>query len=100
MEQVVQSNASNAEESASASEELSSQAENMTEIVNSLVSLVNGVNSAQEQAYASIANKNGKKHALPPVNNRRLVSKAIAKKDTKVVTPEDVIPLDDDTSGF
>jgi len=94
MEQVVQENAANAEESASASEELSSQAENMKEIVNALVSLVEGANAAREQAKSFIT-------------TQKVVSKKIASntnkqpnKNTKIVNPEDVIPLEDNLSGF
>jgi len=98
MEQVVQSNASTAEESASASEELTSQAENMKEIVNSLVSLVNGANAIHEHAQLALTHRTVEKRR--PLATAAATKKIAAKRDTKVVTPEDVIPLEDDTAGF
>ncbi|OGI02645.1 MAG: hypothetical protein A2Y25_03135 [Candidatus Melainabacteria bacterium GWF2_37_15] len=88
MEQVVQSNASTAEESASASEELTAQAETMKEIVNSLIVMVNGTNAIHEQAHTAITTRT---QVRKPINY---------KKNTKVVKPEDVIPLEDDMAGF
>lgn len=104
MEQVVQSNASTAEESASASEELSSQSVNMKGIVNSLVVLVNGAGAIQQQAYAAIQTRTVNKKAIPSnINNRStrsISSNYSGTKNTKMVRPEDVIPLEDDMQGF
>jgi methyl-accepting chemotaxis protein len=104
MEQVVQSNASTAEESASASEELSSQSINMKDIVNSLVVLVNGAGAIQQQAYAAIQTRTVNKKAIPSnINNRStrsISSNYSGAKNTKMVRPEDVIPLEDDMQGF
>jgi methyl-accepting chemotaxis protein len=99
MEQVVQSNAATAEESASASEELSAQAVNMKEIVNSLVSLVNGANSIQEQAHRALSDSSHSRKAIPEVNRRKILA-AVGGGKSKVVNPEDIIPLGDDTAGF
>ena len=100
MEQVIQTNAATAEESASASEELSSQSEVMKEIVNSLVALSKGANSMQKAIYTSIAS-----NKRPAYNNQRQLApkpmnKRIASNNTKLVNPEDIIPLDENTSGF
>ncbi|HSA07063.1 MAG TPA: methyl-accepting chemotaxis protein [Candidatus Gastranaerophilales bacterium] len=103
MEQVVQSNASTAEESASASEELNAQSEQVREIVNALVALVNGANAIHQQANIALADRGHNRKSLPS-NNRRLVNNAgnnySTKKSTRIVNPEDVIPLEDDNSGF
>lgn len=110
MEQVVQANASTAEQSASASAELSSQAASMNDIVNSLISLVKGVQAAQKGAHAAISRirrPSVKKIAHAPhsagrqIEARNTNTALPAKKDgTKLVNPEDIIPLEDDTSGF
>ncbi|MCK7467718.1 MAG: hypothetical protein MZU91_06055 [Desulfosudis oleivorans] len=103
MEQVVQANASTAEESASASEELSAQAENMKDIVSSLVELVNGAGAIHQQTYQSISTNKTQKRHLPNFNRRAITSsndKFRSKRDTHVVNPEEVIPLEDDPQGF
>ncbi len=103
MEQVIQSNASTAEESASASEELSSQACNMKEIVNHLVALVNGAQAVHNQTYAVLATKSTGRRALPSVEKRVTAGKNGSRKygkDTRVVNPEEVIPLEDDLQDF
>ena len=102
MEQVVQSNASTAEESASASEELSAQSENMKDIVNSLVALVNGANAIQENVHIALTSSKHNQRAITnrksPVFNK--ISKKSAGKGTKTISPEDVIPLEDDSQDF
>ncbi len=100
MEQVVQSNASTAEESASASEELSAQAENMKEIVSALRHTIIG---GQEQLESSFSGYNRIETRKPSYNPGRQITSNRVKptgKDTKIVNPEDVIPLEDDLSGF
>jgi methyl-accepting chemotaxis protein len=96
MEQVVQTNAATAQESAAASEELSSQAMNMKDIVNSLVKLVNGAKTELSQSsYKVLPNKVTPKRITSVSSNeyRR-------RTDTKIVNPEEVIPLENDTQGF
>lgn len=107
MEQVVQENASTAEESASASEELTAQAEAMREIVNSLVALVKGANAVQKNSQAALTARNRTNHRKLDYNwqNNQLAANKSAtagktKKQTKIVNPEDVIPLEDDLSDF
>ena len=116
METVTQQNASNAEESASASEELSAQAENLREIVQQLSELVNGGNGAG----LKMADYTGARHINMPYNGQstakalpehRVVTHQVEDachnsnkmlpggkggSKTKVVSPEDVIPLEKD----
>lgn len=103
MEQVVQSNASTAEESASASEELSAQAENMKEIVNALSQTiiggqnqVQGILSSRKRLETGSVNYDSGRQ----IASNKPVEKRKPKKETNIVNPEDVIPLEDDTSGF
>ena len=120
MEKVTQQNAANAEESASASEELSSQAQNLREIVQQLSLLVNGANARNNEAngYNGMALKgisvgSGEKghsssallaeHAeyRPGVKASARTEKiANDVKKTLIVSPEDVIPLNDDLKDF
>lgn len=106
MEQVVQSNASTAEESASASEELSAQAGTVKEIVNSLVLLVEGADSINKQAQIAMASSMNKQRAIPNMNRRTALPATktyggkSAGKSTRSISPEDVIPLEDDSMGF
>jgi methyl-accepting chemotaxis protein len=110
METVVQQNASSAEESASASEELSAQARNLKEMVEQLVVLVHGkIDRKYEsllrdeqgehtykqtyQNYQSNGNKNQAFRRQAPVNQ-------LPDKRTKLVSPEEVIPLDQDNKEF
>ncbi len=113
MEQVTQQNAANAEESASASEELSAQAESMKEIVSQLNMLVTGKDEiiTTHKATSGINYKNKintfsstaqqTKRGLSSGSTNNLVAKKKSPvKATKIVNPEDVIPLDDDTADF
>ena len=102
MDKVVQENSANAEESASASEEMNAQAEQLTTTVNSLVIMVHGrtnVSGSNDQAA-----KQKKVAKQKPVNRRNATVKTIAPKIagfTKEVSPDQVIPFDDDDlSGF
>lgn len=99
MEQIVQENASTAEESASASEELSSQAENMKEIVNSLVAVVNGANAIQQQVVA-LSTRTYQQRSVSQQNRRLVAAAKSSNSRANIVRPEDVIPLEDDNSGF
>jgi methyl-accepting chemotaxis protein len=113
METITQQNASNAEESASAAEELSAQADNMRKIVSELSELVNGKAATLRaeldhaghslhhltqgnQAMQTIGQ--GRVQLEQPQNNTQLPEKT--EKKTKVVSPEDVIPLDKDPHHF
>ena len=113
MDQVVQGNAANAEESASASEELSAQAREMKDIVNELVMLVKGRVEAESLSDFSVS-RGEKKSTLkgmnpvhtPVLSHKTSGNKAPVKiKNTgvehKVLKPEEVIPLDsEELKGF
>ncbi len=84
---VTQQNAANAEESASAAEELNAQSENMKQIVEELSMLVYGTVTAINQIGYS-----GQR--IPNLEQLQ------GRPKTKVVSPEDVIPLEEDTRHF
>lgn len=104
METITQQNAANAEESASSAEELNAQADNMRKIVGELSQLVNGkavkikffghgmhrLTQQPGQTVATIATSQ---------QNALLVDKTVDKK-TKVISPEEVIPLEKDPHRF
>lgn len=110
MNQVVQSNAANSEEAAAASEELSAQAEELMRIVEVLRAIVEGGNgksvvSAIEAGPTPKA-LNGKRTTRPnkaigtatQTVDRRTRAKALPTqppKGSEVVSPEQIIPLDD-----
>jgi len=117
MEKVTQQNAANAEESASASEELSSQAQNLREIVQQLSLLVNGADMLNNQAnvYGGMSSKGmssgGREQNHSPLRfhteNKPGVKTSIKTdrfsndaRKTLIVSPEDVIPLNDDSKDF
>lgn len=110
METVVQQNASTAEESASASEELSAQARNLKEMVQQLVILVHGkINQRyesllrDEQLSHQIKQASSVYHSTPVGKQaQRLQGLAgyLPEKHTRLVSPEEVIPLDKDNKGF
>ena len=117
MEKVTQQNAANAEESASASEELSSQAQNLRENVQQLSLLVNGADMHSIQANGSGGmpskgmNSGSREQSYSPLRfhtEYKPVAKTSLKTDrftndakkTLVVSPEDVIPLNDDLKDF
>ncbi len=100
METVTQQNSSNAEESASASEELSAQAQNLQEIVKQLSELVNGkaARELEETALHQVKHLNinqSERAGLPERRSQSHQPKLEGSK-TKVISPEDVIPLEKD----
>ncbi len=105
MESVTQQNAATAEESASASEELNAQAEGMRTIVRELSQIVNGMksvlgnenlNARYEVNHQSLHSSQDLKAIGAGGQNTLLTDKA----KTKVVSPEDVIPLEKDPRQF
>jgi len=99
MDKVTQSNAANAEESASASEEMSAQAEQMKAMVGELVTLVgaSGNGPAPRAVAAAGAPQTPIRKALgfaAPV--KRAQSQSLAAERSKEITPQQVIPLDDE----
>jgi len=108
MEQVTQGSASTAEESAAASEELSAQAMNMKEVISELTRMVYGADrqgstpmsysheSHHEEAPRRIVSLKQVPSALRSgtTNSNRVV------KNSTIVRPEHVIPLEEDLKGF
>jgi len=96
MDKVVQQNAANAEESASASEEMNAQAEQMKGYVDDLVLLVgsskNGVKGVSNTGVVAPKASTTRALAVPE-------KKELAIHQAKEVTPEQVIPMDDDDSA-
>lgn len=112
METITQQNAANAEESASAAAELNTQADSMRKIVRELSELVNGrtallkieMNSTgsinpQSGEGKTIDTSGSEPARLNSVHPDTLLSDQASKK-TKVISPEDVIPLENDPRQF
>ena len=116
METVTQQNAANAEESASAAEELSAQASNLRTIVRDLTELVNGNAAAlkMEVEYSGRVRNHlthQSDYLAKPINSiqqstlhsdsaHRNITIEKSDKKTKVISPEDVIPLEKDPHHF
>lgn len=113
VEAVTQHNAANAEEGALASEELSAQADNMRKIVQELSRMVNGKiaalqfnedNSQEDSGHLKVYSGEASKGISSTWEKPTWLDsphfKQIAEKKTKVITPEDVIPLEKDTDQF
>ncbi len=113
VETVTQQNAANAEESASAAEELNAQAESMKQIVRELSELVNGSTAAlkaeMEQTgkplrHLTHGNQGIKKIGKVPQDQTKFRGEhpngLLQDKSTKVVSPEEVIPLEKDPDHF
>ncbi len=107
IETVTERNAASAEETASASEELNAQAENLSEIVQQLSELVNGNRKDPAGSHKnvkkiplnSLVGENEKIPALKTgLQNNGVTSNSSLK--TKIVRPEEVIPLERDFSQF
>jgi methyl-accepting chemotaxis protein len=112
IETVTQQNAANAEESASASEELNAQADSMRKVVQELSELVNGAENILQNNSTNVghtvhpSNLNSKQeigtaqqnmvHPDTPPNSKLVLDKA----KVKVISPEEIIPLDADTNKF
>ena len=97
MDKVVQQNAANAEESAAAAEELNAQAEQVREFVQDLVVLVTGERAAVSSTpVEKVVPHPEKKDRLPQPKKG---GKMIPAKPGEV-SPEQVIPLDDEFEDF
>jgi methyl-accepting chemotaxis protein len=92
---ITQQNAANAEESAAAAEELNAQADSMKKIVHELSELINGKTAAlkMELAYSGPENHHLSHQTTPSLEQP-------TDPNSKVVTPEDIIPLEKDTRQF
>ncbi len=113
VETVTQQNAANAEESASAAEELNAQAESMNQIVRELSELVNGSTAAlkaeMEQAgkplrHLTYSNQGMKRIGKLPQDQTKFRGEQsnglLHDKSARVVSPEEVIPLEKDPDHF
>ena len=105
MDRVVQMNAASAEESASAAEELNAQAESMRAYVRDLVRIVAGGSDSGGRyptpAAAAPAAKPPRGNFLKALPGRRKEQgKALTRRTTQEVKPDQVIPLDDDFNEF
>ncbi|MFH1981340.1 MAG: methyl-accepting chemotaxis protein [Pseudomonadota bacterium] len=101
MDKITQQNAANAEESASASEEMNAQAEQMKAFVEELVQMVGG------NEGGGLARKNAPRHVrhhghLPSaaLKGKNSGTKALPQRATQELSPEKLIPLDDEFSDF
>jgi len=99
MEQVTQSIASGAEESASSSEELSAQAESLMEIVTNLIVLVEGQKAANASNMKMSSHKIEDRHEKAHVRATKSHSK-MNKSSSKEFSPENIIPLNEDSTDF
>ena len=113
MEQVTQQNAANAEETASSSEEMSAQAETLNDIVIRLNALIKSEKEAGKSSQRNLNNgdrrkknnndslsKNYQKQSLQIKKGNRNSAIKMASKQTHSIHPENVIPLEDDSSDF
>ena len=108
MDKVVQQNAADAEESASASEELNAQAEQMKAMVQDLVALVGTTKKektgSHSRSFSTLMAKNGHlpaRFSATKQNDRHTAAKSAGRKSRKMVSPDQVIPMDaEDFSGF
>ncbi len=110
VETVTQQNAANAEESASAAEELNAQAENMRKIVRELSEMVNGQKATVEMEkyqkthslHHVLSQGNSEVAVMTDHLSSRKALGLVGDKavKTKVVSPEDIIPLTNDTDKF
>ncbi len=106
MDQVTQSNAANSEEAASASEELSAQAAELNEMVRILAGIIGGSSRKAGNASKAAGATGGQRFArssqtarsAAPRVERRLLPKS-RDAGPKVVSPDEVIPLNDDDLG-
>jgi methyl-accepting chemotaxis protein len=101
IETVTQQNAATAEESASASEELSAQAETLQRIVAELLGLVNGRTHGKDQPEPQ-----GKQPLVQSSHNQQRNRESLVpslkqgSNQTRIISPEEVIPLEKDSNKF
>lgn len=98
MDKVTQSNAANAEESASASEDMSAQAEQMKAMVGELVAMVGGSgNGSNRKPSSARTTVQDKVEMIPEITAPVKIakSKVMSTYKDQEVTPEQVIPLED-----
>ena len=105
MDQITQSNAANSEEAASASEELSAQANELSEMVYVLAGVVGGSktngngNEHGRISNQALAQSPARQFAGHTAGNGQIKGVPTVHNDKAIVSPEAVIPLDDDDMG-
>lgn len=105
MDEVIQQNAANAEESASASAELNTESAQMKRVVNDLVALVGGGGLASAEGSGSGERKMGAPRqgiGHQVVSNKNPVAMPGTRSDLKKgrPAPSQLIPLDEDETDF
>jgi methyl-accepting chemotaxis protein len=95
MDQVTQTAAANAEESASASEELSSQADDLRSLVDVLTNIVGNIKTNMSQNSRQIPQEESRETAYSSHKQIQAPARQLDHASTKVLKPDDVIPLDD-----
>ncbi len=98
MEQVMQTNAANADESAAASRQLSMQAENVNGIVKTLIKLIQGVKTddySKPKTRSPISKINNSGLKTPKFQKPVKTAEYRSKAPTQSPNPENIIPLND-----
>jgi ABC-type transporter Mla subunit MlaD len=99
MDKVTQSNAANAEETTHSSDEMNDQAKQMKVMVDDLVALVRGSNSGAKRALSKVKySSNTEIHKPQTISASAKIVESNSIKDfhTKKVSPERLIPMDDE----
>ena len=96
MQTVTEQNCSSAEESAAAAEELSAQADNLNRIVRELSQMLSG-KAAPEGSRKQPVHEEHDLSVTHPAHN---IPSHYDQEQSKVVTPEDIIPLEKDPHHF
>jgi methyl-accepting chemotaxis protein len=94
MQTVTEQNCSSAEESAAAAEELGAQADNLNLIIRELSQLLSGKANTNESTQQQAI------HELRESSETAASVSSFDQGQTKVVTPEDIIPLEKDPHHF
>lgn len=97
VEQVTQQNAASAEESASASEEMSAQAHEMKTMVDDLLELIDG--EARTEKKTVSMNQSNRTYSSKNITPDKTVTKRMIQNKNEI-SPEQVIPFDDDFKDF
>ncbi len=98
MDKVTQQNAANAEESSSAAEEMSAQAEQMKSFVQDLVVLVGG-HGGETHASESVRISKVKAPAVA-AHTKKVTTRELTVRKSNEVSPDQIIPMDDDFKDF